>query len=204
MHKNIKKEDMSINTIVVCDDTESFDLLKQVLETSSYDIVFHGAALKQLLIEPELDKPELIIISIASAYDGLIEQLKIINKQYPLPIVIFTQDDSGGTIEHAISAGVSAYVVDGLSEKRIIPILRTAIARFDHRQLMQQELDDLRTTLAERKIIDRAKGLLMEQRQCSEDDAYKLLRTTAMKQNIRLAKLAQHIIDTASLFNPTT
>jgi response regulator NasT len=195
---------MNVNAIVVCDESKSYDLIEQVLMPSGYDIVFHGTSLQQLLQNAVIKDPQLIIISIMSAYDGLIEQLKIINQQYPLPIVIFTQDDSDDTIEHAINAGVSAYVVDGLLENRVLPILRTAMARFDQHQSMRQELDDLKTTLAERKVIDRAKGLLMQQRQCSEDEAYKLLRTTAMNQNIRLASLAQQIIDTASLLSSNT
>ena len=195
---------MNVNTIVVCDETKSYNLIEQVLMPSGYDIVFHGASLQQLLQNAVIKSPQLIIISMATAGSALIEQLKILNQQYPLPIVIFTQDDSDETIEHAINAGVSAYVVDGLKENRILPILRTAMARFEQHQSMQQELDDLKTTLVERKIIDRAKGLLMAQRNCSEEEAYKLLRTTAMNQNIRLAALAQSIVDTASLLSPTS
>jgi len=195
---------MNVNTIVVCDETKSYNLIEQVLMPSGYDIVFHGASLQQLLQNAVIKSPQLIIISMATAGSELIEQLKILNQQYPLPIVIFTQDDSDETIEHAINAGVSAYVVDGLKENRILPILRTAMARFEQHQSMQQELDDLKTTLVERKIIDRAKGLLMAQRNCSEEEAYKLLRTTAMNQNIRLAALAQSIVDTASLLSPTS
>lgn len=192
---------MNVNTIVVCDNSESYNLIEPVLMKSHYDIVFHAASLQQLLQNAAIKNPQLIIISITAAYEGLIEQLKIINQQYPLPIVIFTQDDSDETIEHAINAGVSAYVVDGLKQNRIMPILRTAMARFSQHQSVRQELHDLKITLTERKVIDRAKGLLMQQRQCSEDEAYKLLRATAMNQNIRLAGLAQQIIDTASLFN---
>ncbi len=194
---------MAIETIVVCDTPASYELIEQVLVPSNYDIVFHGSSLQQLLANNTLKNPQLIIISMMKAYDGLLEQLKMINSQFPLPIVIFTQDDSDDTIEHAIHAGVSAYVVDGLRENRIMPILRTAMARFEQNQSMRQELDDLKTTLADRKIIDRAKGLLMAQRHCSEDEAYKLLRTTAMNQNTRVASLAQSIVDAASLLNPT-
>jgi response regulator NasT len=158
--------------------------------------------MQDLLHVDGLTDPQLIVINIDKPDSSLIQQLRVINQQYPLPIVIFTQDSRDDAIEHAIQAGVSAYVVDGLNENRILPILRTAQMRFKQNQSVQAELNNLRTTLADRKVIDRAKGMIMAQRACTEDEAYKLLRTTAMNQNIRLAALAQNIIDAAQLLDP--
>jgi len=134
----------------------------------------------------------------------LISQLKLISEQYPLPIVIFTDADGSDAIEQVISAGVSAYIVDGLSEQRLLPVLRTALARFELNQSMQKELTQLRTSLADRKTIDRAKGIIMDQRQCSEEQAYKLLRSRAMNQNIKLAVLAKTVIKAAAILSPVS
>jgi len=187
------------NTIIISDDTKSSLLLKLVLPESDYKIIFEGSLLQQLLTTPDLVKPELIIVVLESTDLAILGQLKIINEQFPMPIVIFTNDDRDEAIEHAIDVGVSAYIVDGLSKNRIVPIVRTACLRFEQHQKIQKELYELKTSLADRKIIDRAKGLVMQQRQCTEDEAYKLLRTAAMKQNLRLSVLAQNIINTADL-----
>lgn len=190
-----------INTIIVSELPMATELLKHVLLQNDYQITFEATSLPQLLSTRTLIEPELIIIILESTELSLLNQIKIINEQYPLPIVIFTNDDSDDAIEYAIESGVSAYIVDGLNEHRILPIIRTARARFNQHQAMQQQLKELRTSLADRKLIDRAKGLLMVQRQCSEEVAYKLLRSTAMNQNIRLANLAQNIISAAELLD---
>ena len=188
-----------INTIIISDDTKSSLLLKLVLPESDYKIIFEGTLLQQLLASPDLVNPELIIVVLESTDLAILGQLKIIHEQFPMPIVIFTDDDRDEAIEHAIDVGVSAYIVDGLSKNRIVPIVRTACLRFKQHQKIQKELYELKTSLADRKIIDRAKGLIMQQRQCTEDEAYKLLRTAAMKQSLRLSVLAQNIINTAEL-----
>lgn len=195
---------MAVNTILISEKSDSNELLEKTLSDHDYRLIFNGSNMQDLLHVEGLSDPQLIVINIDSPDSSLIQQLRVINQQYPLPVVIFTQDSGEDVIEHAIQAGVSAYVVDGLNEKRILPILRTAQLRFKQHQSVQQELNNLKTTLAERKIIDRAKGMVMEQRNCTENDAYKLLRTTAMNQNIRLAALAQNIIDTAKLLDPKT
>ena len=191
----------SINTIIISELPEATALLRQVLLQSDYKIIFEATNLPQLLSTAELIEPELIIVILESTELALLDQVKIINEQYPLPIVIFTNNDSDDAIEHAIESGVSAYIVDGLTEHRILPIVRTARARFKQHHAMQQQLVELRTSLADRKLVDRAKGLLMKQRHCSEEEAYKLLRSSAMNQNIRLADLAQNIISAATLLD---
>lgn len=191
----------SINTLIVSSDSDSSTLLKKVLPKNNYKIIYEGSSLQQLLTTTDIVDPKLIIIVLDSADVNVLEQLKLVHKQFPMPIVIFTNDARDEAIEHAINIGVSAYIVDGLSKNRIVPIVRTACLRFEQHQKIQQELCDLKTTLADRKIIDRAKGLIMQQRQCSENDAYKLLRSVAMNQNLRLAVLAQNIINTTDVLD---
>jgi len=146
-------------------------------------------------------EPDLLIVVNSKLDDGILAQLKTVINQYPLPIVVFTNVEIDDAIDQAIEAGISSYIVDGLDENRIISILKTAYVRFTHQQKLLKQLDYLKTNLADRKIIDRAKGLVMQQRQCSEDDAYKLLRTSAMKQNMRLAALSKTIVEAAVLLN---
>ena len=187
-----------INTIIVSDVPESILLLKQVFETSDYKVIFEGKNLQEQtgtwLIEPDL-----LIVIMDNIDQAAITQLKTINQHYPLPIVVFTNVGSDEDIEHAVESGVTSYIVNGFAESRVIPILTAARARFKQQTKLLKQIGELQTTLVERKVIDRAKGLVMQQRQCTEDEAYKLLRTTAMAQNARMAVLAQNIIDTASL-----
>jgi len=112
---------------------------------------------------------------------------------------MFTQDKDQTRMRAALQAGVSAYVVDGLAAERVQPIVNVALARFEQWQALRQELDQAQTGLAERKAIDRAKGILMTQRRCSEDEAYRLLRKTAMDRNARLGEVAENVIAMAKL-----
>ncbi len=195
---------MTINTVIISESSQALTLLETVLKPSDYDIVFSGSSLQQLLADAGLRQPELIIINIDKPSTSLIKQLTVINQQYPLPIVVFTKSDSEDAIEQFITAGVSAYVVDGLREDRVLAILRTAMARFQQQSSVQKELNSLKINLADRKIIERAKGIIMTQRQCSENEAYTLLRTNAMTQNVRLAALAKNIVDTVNLWKTSS
>lgn len=112
---------------------------------------------------------------------------------------MFCQDDASETITAAVKAGVSAYVVDGLHPRRIKPILQTAVARFQDFQALRRELAETKTTLAERKILERAKGILMKQRGMSEEDAYQALRKLAMNRNKRIVEVADGVIAAAEL-----
>ena len=169
-------------------------MFKHAFELTEYKVVFESnrldnQAYAQWMIEPDV----LVVIKNKIDVDTL-TQLKTINEQYPLPIIVFTGSDSNQLIDQVIDSGISSFIVDGLHENRIIPILKTAQVRFNREQQLLKQLDVLRTNLADRKIIDRAKGIIMEQRQCSEAEAYKLLRTSAMKQNLKLATLSQTIL----------
>jgi response regulator NasT len=191
-----------VKTILICENEEVGKTLNKVLENTEYKIIFQGSSMQEILSLKWQVEPNLIIAVMESSDNQVLSKFQIINEQYPLPIVIFTHDDREDAIEQAIQAGVSAYIVDGFQENRVQPILRTAIARFNQMQILQNHIKELKTTLADRKIIDRAKGLIMAQRQCTEDEAYKLLRSSAMNQNMRLAQLAQNILNTANLLEP--
>ncbi|OIQ64031.1 putative transcriptional regulatory protein pdtaR [mine drainage metagenome] len=113
--------------------------------------------------------------------------------------MLFTDDDDTETAQLAIAAGVTAYIVDGLKPSRVKPVIEVALARFEREQGLRAELSEARTQLSERKLIERAKGIVMQRQGCSEDDAFSRMRRLAMEKGLRLSEVAQRILDTAGL-----
>lgn len=186
-------------TILICEDQRIAALIDNALHKSPYAVAHQAASLSQVAAAEVMDKPVLLIIASQQLNANLLTLVSTLLRQQPMPVVIFTGEYDALLQQQAIQAGVSAFVVDGLQPHRVLPVVSMALSRFNHQQQMQLQLQELETKLAERKVIDRAKGLLMQQRQCSEDEAYKLLRTTAMNKNMRLAMLAQQVLSTANL-----
>ena len=143
--------------------------------------------------------PDMIIVDAESQARDTLEHVVMATRDERRPIVLFTNDDDTSGVGAAIAAGVSAYVVAGLAPERVRPVLEVALARFRHEEGLRRELADARTQLSERKTIDRAKGLLMQRHQLSEDAAYARLRKTAMDRGLKLADVAQRILDVADL-----
>jgi len=123
----------------------------------------------------------------------------VVSQGDPRPIVMFTDDGASDTIQAAIKAGVTAYIVAGMRPERLKPILEVAQARFETDRALREELKNAQTKLADRKIIERAKGLLMKQKQVSEDEAYRMLRKLAMDRGTRLLDVAQQLINVSDL-----
>ena len=143
--------------------------------------------------------PDVIIVDTESPSRDTLEQVCVVSQSAPRPIVMFTDDGGNTSIRAAIQAGVTAYVVEGLAEARLLPILQVAQARFVEEQRLRAQVTAAETRLAERKTIERAKGLLMKSRGFSEAEAYNVLRNKAMQGNVKLAEVAQRIIDMADL-----
>lgn len=144
-------------------------------------------------------QPDMIIVDAESQARDTLEHVVMSTRDERRPIVMFTDDADTTHVGAAIAAGVSAYVVAGLAPERIKPVLDVAFARFQHEETLRRELASARTQLTERKVIDRAKGLLMSRQKLSEDEAYALLRRTAMDRGLRVAEVAQRLIDVADL-----
>jgi two-component system, response regulator / RNA-binding antiterminator len=142
------------------------------------------------------------VIDIQNPGRDMLENLFQLSRAVQRPIAMFVDRSDKAMMEAAIDAGVSAYVVNGLAEERVKPILDMAISRFNAYSRMARELADAKSELENRKIIERAKGLLMKSRQLDEAAAYNLLRTTAMNQNRTIADLAQSLVMAAELFQP--
>jgi response regulator NasT len=185
---------MSLRVLVVDSDTERAAGVVYALTASGYlvaSVLETGADLYAKVRELQ---PDVIIIDMESPDRDMLEHLRGINRDDPRAIVMFCQDDASETIAAAVKAGVSAYVVDGLQPHRIRPILQTAVARFQEYQELRRELAETKNTLAERKILERAKGILMKQRGISEDEAYQVLRKSAMNRNKRIVEVAENLI----------
>ena len=146
--------------------------------------------------------PDVILIDLENPSRDTLEQMFQVSRLARRPIAMFVDKSDSATVQAAIDAGVSAYVVDGLRKERVRSILDVTISRFHAFDRLQSELAQAKSALEDRKIIEQAKAILMQQRGCSEDDAYVLLRRTAMNQNRKIAELARSLIAAAAILSP--
>lgn len=144
-------------------------------------------------------EPDVIVIDLENPNRDMLENMFQLSRAVKRPIAMFVDRSDRASIEQAIEAGVSAYVVDGLRRERVKPILDMAISRFNAYSRLERELEDARSALQSRKVIDQAKGLLMRSRGMSEEDAYTLLRKTAMNQNRKISEVAQSLVLAADM-----
>jgi len=197
-----------VNTVVVPDDEGDAALAAQAqrgadlrigLLESGYDIV---ASLPADFFLPERIvqlQPDMIIVDSESDARDVLEHIVIATRDARRPIVLFTDDSSTSSMDAAMEAGVSAYIVAGLQPARIKPVLDVALARFKREQVLLDELSETRQKLLDRKVIERAKGLLMRRGDLTEEQAYARLRAMAMNKNLKLADIAQRIVDVEDL-----
>jgi len=144
-------------------------------------------------------QPDMIIVDAESAARDALEHVVMATRDERRPIVMFTNDEDTSHVRDAVAAGVSAYIVAGLAPERIRPILDVAMARFQHEQALRRELADAKSELQERKVVERAKGLLMQRQGLTEPQAYEKLRKTAMDKGLKVSDVAQRILDVSDL-----
>ena len=190
-----------LRVMVVDESTECADLLRQGLQAAGHIVVATLGGTINMLAQVERHKPDVIVISMDSPGRDSLEHICVVSQNRPKPIVLFTQAQDSNTIEAAVRAGVTAYVVDGLESSRVHSILNVAVARFNQYQALQLELAQSKAEIGERKQIERAKGLLMKQRRWDEETAFRALRKMAMDRNIRLADAAEQVIAVTKLLN---
>jgi response regulator NasT len=145
--------------------------------------------------------PEVIFIDLENPNRDVLEQMFQVSRTVHRPVAMFVDQSDSAAIEAAIDAGVSAYIVDGLKKERVLSILHTTISRFNSFDRLRQELDKTKIALQERKVIDRAKGILMQERGLDEAAAYGLLRRTAMNENLKLVQVAQSVVTAAHMLS---
>jgi response regulator NasT len=188
-----------LRVLLVDDSEQRRQMVAQSLAEVACEIVGRAASHDDLSMRVQHDRPDVVVIATDSPSRDTLEGLESLRSTAPRPVVMFTRDEDGETITRATRAGVSAYVVDGLSQKRVRPILDAAIERFQEFSRLNDELAKTRAQLAERKVVDKAKSLLMNRRGMSEDEAYRALRDLAMRNNKRIAEIAEGVVATAKL-----
>lgn len=166
---------------------------------AGYDIVASLPADMHLPARIAQLQPDMIIIDAESDARDVLEHIVIATRDERRPIVMFTESEDTGRMEAAMAAGVSAYIVAGLHADRIKPVLNVALARFKQEQKLRSELSDTKLKLAERKMVERAKGVLMARHGMSEEVAYQKLRSMAMNKNMKLSDIAQRLLDVEDL-----
>jgi response regulator NasT len=184
--------------VVEKDPDRALRIVDGLREAGEHDIlvISEGAGLARRVAER---KPDIVLIDVSDPSRDILEELALASGPMERPVAMFVDRSDAALTRAAIEAGVSAYVVDGLRPERIKPILDAAIARFHLFQRMRSELAATRAALEERKVIDRAKAILMKARGIDEEAAYALLRKTAMDQGRRMADIAQQLVMAAGL-----
>jgi two-component system, response regulator / RNA-binding antiterminator len=185
---------MSLRVLIIDSAPERAAVLEQALSDSSYTVAGRFTSAINLVLRVAELQPDIIIIDVESPDRDTLENMRHVTRDNPKPIVMFVEQGDTEAIQKAIRAGVSAYVVDGLSRHRIKPVMDVAIARFREFQELQNELAEVKSKLDDRKFIDRAKGLLIEKYRMSEEEAYAALRKMAMNRNLRMVEVARNVI----------
>jgi response regulator NasT len=185
--------------LVVDESEERAAVLREGLVMAGHEVAASLSSPLELLRAVEELSPDVIVIDTESPTRDVLEHVVMVSQSSPRPIVMFATDSAGETIRDAVRAGVSAYVVDGLDATRVHAIVEVACARFEEFQRLKTELAQVNLKLSERKLVERAKGLLMRSRGLSEGDAYHALRKLAMSKKLRLGDAAQQLIDSAEL-----
>lgn len=191
--------DHDLNILVIDEDPARAAVLEEALVSAGYSHVVTIQSTTNLRTRVAALCPDMIIIDLQNPDRKKLDDLFEVTRQVQKPIAMFVDQSDGETTRRAMEAGVSAYVVDGLKGERVHAVVDVAINRFEAFQKLVNERDTARTELLDRKLIDRAKGLLMEHRNINEDEAYKLLRNTAMRQSRKISMVADSIITAYSL-----
>lgn len=184
-----------LRVMLIDENTGRAAILEQALGDAGYQVVGRVTTQEDLLGQVRSLQPDIILIDMESPNRDTLENLRSIGRDQPKPIVMFAERSDSETIGAAVRAGVSAYVVDESDiTRRIKPIMEVAIARFREFQALRLELEETRSKLAERKVIEKAKGLLMQRRGMTEEEAYRALRKLAMDRNQRLVEVCRTVI----------
>jgi len=195
-------EPKPLSILVIDENRLRASIIEAGLREAGYDnltVVHDVTGITRKISEIE---PDVIVIDLENPNRDMLENMFQLSRAVKRPIAMFVDRSDSASIEAAVDAGVSAYVVDGLKQDRVKPILDMTISRFNAFSRMARELDEARSELENRKLVDRAKGILMATRGLSESQAYALLRKTAMNQNRKISEIAESLITAAGLLAP--
>jgi two-component system, response regulator / RNA-binding antiterminator len=192
--------DVSLNIVIVDDSPVRAAILEEGLREAGYVNVVRIEGTAKLLARIYAIDPDVILIDLENPSRDVLEQMFQVSRIVKRPVAMFVDQADSASIQASVDAGVSAYIVDGLKKERIKSILDLCISRFNAFSRLQSELEQTKSALEERKVIDRAKGILMKAKNLSEEQAYALLRKTAMNENRKIAEVAQSVVTAAELF----
>lgn len=185
--------------LIVDENRTRATIIEEGLREAGHERVHVVREMQGLVREIEAFAPDVIVIDLENPNRDRLEQFFQVTRSVRRPIAMFVDRTDAASMEAAIDAGVSAYVVDGLKKERVKSILDMAILRFGAYSRLERELDEARSELADRKVIERAKGLMMKMRGLSEEEAYRLMRQTAMNEKRKLVEIARSVVTAASL-----
>jgi two-component system, response regulator / RNA-binding antiterminator len=188
-----------MRVMLVDDDHHRVVLLRQALIDGGNAVVAQLTTSDDLLTAVAHHQPDVVLIDVDAPTRDTLESLGQIARDRPRPIVLFAKHGDADSARRAMRAGVSAYVVDGMPESRLKSVIDVAVARFDEHQSLRRELEETKTRLADRRDVDRAKGMLMQRRKITESEAYEQLRKMAMDRNLRIGDAARSLLAAAEL-----
>jgi response regulator NasT len=192
--------DASLKIVIVDENPIRAAILEDGLREAGHVQVVRIEDTTRLLARVYAIDPDVILIDLENPSRDVLEQMFQVSRAVKRPVAMFVDQSDKASIEAAVDAGVSAYIVGSLHKERVQSILDLCISRFNAFARLQDELDRTKSALEERKVIDRAKGILMTAKNLSEEAAYALLRKTAMNENKKIAEVAQSVITAAELF----
>jgi two-component system, response regulator / RNA-binding antiterminator len=174
-------------------------ILEEGLREAGYTGVVHISEMQSLLARIYALDPDIILIDLENPSRDVLEQMFQVSRAVRRPIAMFVDQSDAASIQASVDAGVSAYIVDGFKKERIKPILDLCVSRFNAFAKLQDELDRTKNALEERKVIDRAKGILMKLKGLNEEEAYVLMRSTAMREKKKIGEIAQSILTASEM-----
>ncbi len=183
-----------LRIMLINDTPKKVGRLKAALEEAGFDVIDESVSALDLPQRVEQARPDVVLIDTDSPSRDVMEQVCLVSRDQPRPIVMFTDEQDPRVMRQAIQSGVSAYIVEGINATRMKPILDVAMARFESDQALRQQLLAREMQLDERKRIEQAKGILMRMKDCDEDEAYTLMRRQAMSKQQKLIQVAEQII----------
>jgi response regulator NasT len=191
--------DQSPKIVIVDESPIRAAILQEGLREAGFTGVVHISEMHNLLARIYALDPDVILIDLENPSRDVLEQMFQVSRAVRRPIAMFVDQSDAASIQASVDAGVSAYIVDGLKKERIKPILDLCISRFNAFSKLRDELERTKSALEDRKIVDRAKGILMKLKGLNEDEAYVLLRSTAMREKKKIGEIAQSIVTASEL-----
>lgn len=189
-----KSANTNLSVMLVDDQPERSAMVEQALLAAGLNVTSSIPSASGLLFQMQQHQPDIILIDLDSPDRDVLESLSLIHAHNPMPVVMFSKEDDPDFISQAVQSGVTAYQLDTVSPTKVKPVIDLAMAQFKAFQTIKQELDTTRTQLADRKIIEKAKGMLMRVHNVSEEEAFSTLRSLAMETNQKLAVTAHSLV----------